>query len=150
VGRGTGSVTTAATIWRARRSPRTIAAILILIAQFAIAGWYHLGERRYFAWAPNDYIVTYDLEVTVGGRTLTEQEISDRYRIRFGAWDPLTNELKARLGLSPRARYIWEDPAQHLIDRIQSYEEVNGAGNPARVRLIYQVAGGPEREWLWP
>lgn len=133
-------------------SLRLILCLGILVAQFAIAALYHLGERRYFAWAPNDYVVTYELQVTLGGRLLTPDEVNARYRLGLdlAPLDRLTPEVRSRLGISQGARYMWEDPAQHLIDRIQLYEQTYGSVNPARVRLVYQVANGELQEWRWP
>jgi hypothetical protein len=136
-------------IFDIRRSPRLVFAMVIVIAQFGICAWYHLGETRYFAWAPNDYVVTYDLRVTVGGRPLSKEEISDRYRLDLGELSNFDADVKAKLDLSPAERYVWQDPPQHLFDRIKGYEQEYSA-RPARVRLLYQVAGGKEREWRWP
>ena len=62
---------------RARRISLAVAvAAVILLAQVGINVWQHAADdTRYFAWAPNDYLVTYDLHVSAGGRQLTPEEI---------------------------------------------------------------------------
>ncbi|HWX95820.1 MAG TPA: hypothetical protein VNZ01_03125 [Solirubrobacteraceae bacterium] len=130
--------------------PIAVAAV-ILLAQVGINIWQHFGEARYFAWAPNDYLVTYDLQVSAGGRSLTAQEIQRRYRLdlsdRLGE---LSEATKARLGLSLSGHYVFEDPPQELKDRIRRYEQSKGRNDAAHVRLVYQLDGGKEQTWLWP
>jgi hypothetical protein len=126
-------------------------AAVILLAQVGINIWQHLGKARYFAWAPNDYLVTYDLQVNAKGRPLTPAEIQRRYRLdlsdRIGE---LSDATKARLGLSRLGHYVFEDPPQELKDRIRRYEETKGRKDAARVTLVYQLDGGREQTWLWP
>ena len=124
-------------------------AAVILLAQVGINIWQHAaGGTRYFAWAPNDYLVTYDLQVSAGGRPLTPEEIQSRYRL------DLTNRLgedtKAKLRLAKVERYVFEDPPQELKDRIRRYEQTKGKHDAARVTLVYQFDGGREQTWLWP
>jgi hypothetical protein len=123
-------------------------AAVILLAQVAINVWQHLGDARYFAWAPNDYLVTYDLHVSVGGRRLSTEEIQSRYRLDLSS--RLGDEIDSRVGLSRVERYVFEDPPQELKDRIRRYEEARGKNDAARVRLVYQLDGGREQTWLWP
>ena len=122
--------------------------VVVLLAQVGINIWQHLGEARYFAWAPNDYLVTYDLQVNAGGRPLTTDEIHRRYRLDLS--NRLSEGTKAKLGLSKVERYVFEDPPQELKDRIRRYEEKNGKKDSAQVRLVYQLDGGKEQTWLWP
>lgn len=126
---------------------RLALAAALLAAQCGIALWQHLGDTRYFAWAPNDYAVTYDLDVSVDGRRLTREQIADRYRLDLT--DRVDRNEQRELGLSPHQHYLWEDPPQHLIDRIDRYEETYGSGT-AVVTLRYQVDGQSEHVWRWP
>jgi hypothetical protein len=122
---------------------------VVLLAQVGINVWQHIeGEARYFAWAPNDYLVTYDLQVNAGGRSLTKDEISSRYRLDLST--RLGEGTKTKLGLSKVERYVFEDPPQELKDRIRRYEEKPGKKDAAQVRLVYQLDGGKEQTWLWP
>jgi hypothetical protein len=130
-----------------RASVRLVLAVALLLAQCGIAFWQHLGDTRYFAWAPNDYAVTYDLDVSVDGRRLTREQIADRYRLDLS--DRLDREEKRELDLSPRQHFLWEDPPQHLVDRIDRYEETYGSGT-ADVTLSYQVDGQEKRVRRWP
>jgi hypothetical protein len=123
-------------------------AAVILLAQVAINVWQHVGDARYFAWAPNDYLVTYDLQVSVGGRRLSTEEIQSRYRLDLSS--RLSDEIDSRVGLSKVERYVFEDPPQELKDRIRRFEESRRKHDAASVRLVYQLDGGRERTWLWP
>jgi hypothetical protein len=123
--------------------------VVVLLAQVGINVWQHLeGEARYFAWAPNDYLVTFDLQVNARGRSLTKDEIARRYRLDLS--NRLGEGTKAKLGLSRVERYVFEDPPQELKDRIRRYEEKNGKKESTQVRLVYQLDGGKEQTWLWP
>jgi hypothetical protein len=131
-----------------RISLPVVVAIIILLAEIGINIWQHLGETRYFAWAPNDYLVTYDLQVITGGRYLTSEEIQRRYRLDLSS--RLGNEIDKRVGLSKVEHYVFEDPPQELKDLIRHYEETKGKNDATRIKLVYQLDGGKEQTWLWP
>jgi hypothetical protein len=132
-----------------RISLAVVVAAAILLAEVGINIWQHVGgEARYFAWAPNDYLVTYDLQVTAGGRPLTPEEIQSRYRLDLSR--RLDEEIDRRVGVSKVEHYVFEDPPQELKDRIRRYEETKGKHDAARVRLVYQLDAGKEQTWLWP
>ena len=65
----------------ARTPGLTAAVVALILLQVGIGVWQHFGSTRYFAWAPNDYLMTYDLQVTVNGASLSRDEISRRYRL---------------------------------------------------------------------
>ena len=131
-----------------RISLAVAAAAVILVAQVGVNIWQHFGNTRYFAWAPNDYLVTYDLQVDVGGRPLTTKQIQSRYRLDLSS--RLGDEIDTRVGLSKVEHYVYEDPPQELKDLIRHYEKTKGKNEAARVRLVYQLDGGKEQTWLWP
>lgn len=128
-----------------------IVGALILLGQVGVAIWQHLGPTRYFAWAPNDYTVTYDVQASVAGRALTPGEIARRYRLdltdRLGE---VPESVKRKVQFAPTERYVWEDPPQHLLDRFQWYEERYDPRNPAHIVVTYQVDAGPVKVWRWP
>src|SRR6476661_1428254 len=128
-GRATRSVVGARTASRCRSTPRTRrsasaanrrscyeermsvrAAVVgaLLAAQCGVAVWQHLGSTRYFAWAPNDYLMTYNLQVRVGERQLTPEEMSQRYRLSLT--ELLTPRMRSELNLAADERYVWQDP----------------------------------------
>ncbi len=130
-------------------SLRLILVFILLAGQCLIAVWQHLGDTRYFAWAPNDYIMVYEPRVIVGGRKLSDAEVKERYLVSpYGI--PIARSDLRRLNLSPSLRYIWEDPPRHLLDRIRWYEETLGRGDHARVTVDYQLNGDGQRQWRWP
>lgn len=83
---------------------------------------------RWFAWAPNDYLVDFTLEVRTAGGVLTGQEAASRYHLG---------------GLQ------WEFPVQQLQHVITSYEQTYGTADHAAVTLRYRVNGRPEQVWTW-
>jgi hypothetical protein len=91
--------------------PIGIAGVLLL-AQVGINIWQHTGKTRYFAWAPNDYLVCFDLHVHAGGRSLTVAEMEHRYRLDLSS--RLSEDAKARLGLARSENYVFEDAPREL------------------------------------
>jgi hypothetical protein len=127
--------------------PIGIAAVLLL-AQVGINIWQHTGKTRYFAWAPNDYLVTFDLKVDARGRSLTVPEMEHRYRLDLSS--RLGEDIQRRVGLASSEHYVYEDAPKELEDRIRRYEETEGKNEGARVTLTYQFDGGKEQTWQWP
>jgi hypothetical protein len=112
---------------------RTAFAIVFLLLQLGSVIYARFTPRRYFCWAPNDYVVEYHVDVTVHGRPLTPQEVVARYHS------------------SPEYEGRVEYPAEHLIDNIEQYEETYGRNDHAEVRLTWKYNGHPElRHWKWP
>jgi hypothetical protein len=134
------------------RSPRvglaTAIVAAVLLAQIGLNIWQHTTDTRYFAWAPNDYLVTFDLSVDARGRSLGVAEIGHRYRLDMS--NRLSESTKAKLGLARVEHYVYEDAPQELKDRIRRYEETKGKNEAARVTLTYQFDGRKEQTWLWP
>ena len=120
----------------------------LLLAEIGLNIWQHTTDTRYFAWAPNDYLVTFDLRVDAHGRSLSPAEIGNRYHVDMS--DRLSEAAKKRDGLASVEHYVFEDAPQELKDRIRSYEETKGKHDAARVELIYQLDGDKEQTWLWP
>jgi hypothetical protein len=134
-----------------------IIGIVLLIAQLVSVAYAHFGPappgeswfsktingcsaepvecRRYFAWAPNDYLVEYQLAVQVGGQTLSPADARRRYGL------PPNEDAETS---------TWQDPPQRLIDTIEQYEREADGASAIRVLLSYQVNGGPQHEWRWP
>lgn len=133
--------------------------IAILTAQVASVGWAHFGPappgqswldktldgcsaepagcRRYFAWAPNDYVVEYKLAVVARGHRLSFPDALRRYHL------PPSSDT---------TRSYWEDPPQRLIDTVERYEGSHDLRRDDRVLLMlrYTVNGGREHQWRWP
>ena len=103
--------------------------IAVLAVQVALVAYEHLGLTRYFAWAPNDYVVQYRLTATVDGDRLSAAGVRGRYH------------------LAPHG--IWYFPAQHLVDDVQQYERTYGARDRVRVTLTYRLNGHAQQTWRW-
>jgi hypothetical protein len=102
--------------------------VVLLLAQAGNVIYAHFaGSRRYFAWAPNDYAVVYSIATDVRGHQLTAAQIHDRYQIK--------------------ARGLWEDPPQRLIDFLNRYEKTYGSKEHAHVVLRYSLDGHREQTW---
>jgi hypothetical protein len=101
----------------------------VLAIQLGLVGYEHLGSTRYFAWAPNDYVVQYTLRATVDGNSLSPAQVRGRYH------------------LSPHG--IWYFPAQQTIDDVQQYERTYGARDHVEVALVYRLNGHATTTWRW-
>jgi hypothetical protein len=105
------------------------AGVAVLAVQVALVAYEHLGPTRYFAWAPNDYVVQYRLAATVDGRRLSPVAVRRRYH------------------LAPHG--VWYFPAQHIIDDVQQYERTYGSPDRVRVTLVYRLNGHGQKTWRW-
>ncbi len=111
-------------------APRPLLAAALLAAQVAGVAYSFFTPLRYFCWSPYDRQTRFTVEVEVGGRRLRPAHALARYRLPEHGWDQ-------------------RSPA-NVLDKIRQYEESYGRGDDARVRVIYDVNGGPEQEWRWP
>jgi hypothetical protein len=112
---------------------RTSVAILFLVLQVGSIVYARFTPRRYFCWAPNDYVVEYQLDVDVAGHALPPEQVIARYH------------------LSPSHKGLVEHPVEHLIDNIEQYETTYGKNDKATVRLRWRHNGHSQlREWRWP
>jgi hypothetical protein len=103
--------------------------VAVLAIQVALVAYEHLGATRYFAWAPNDYVVQYRLAATVDGHRLSPPALRRRYH------------------LAPHG--IWYFPAQHIIDDVEQYERTYGSSDRVRVTLVYRLDGHARTTWRW-
>lgn len=110
---------------------RTCLAVSFLLIQFASIIYAQTESReRYFCWAPNDYIVSYRLQVKICGRTLDREATRMRYRLP--------------------SYHVYQNVVTHMEDIIRQYETTYGRADHADVLLVYSTNGGPEKEWRWP
>lgn len=106
-------------------------AIAFLVAQFISIVYAQLaGNERYFCWAPNDYMVSYQLQVKINGRVLSREQTRTRYRL-------------------PSYK-TYQNMVTHLENIVRQYETTYGKDDHAQVSLVYSNNGGPQREWQWP
>jgi hypothetical protein len=106
-------------------------AVAFLLAQLAsIVYAQAAGNERYFCWAPNDYMVSYDLQVRIDGRKLNSDQARARYRLPAG--------------------HVYQNIVTHIEDQIRQYETTYGINDHAGITLKYNNNGGPEKEWRWP
>ncbi len=107
-------------------------AIALLALQMGGVVYARLSPKRYFCWAPNDYVADYKLGVAVQGRELSSREILARYRL-------------------PEPFGVYENPAEHIISLIHQYETTYGVKDHASVTLEWRLNNqGPTRRWEWP
>jgi hypothetical protein len=106
---------------------RTLIGVAFLAAQLGSVIYAQMGPRRYFCWAPNDYMTDYRLTVAVDGRMLSDKDIARRYHLD--------------------AAGLYENVAQHIIDVVTQYERTHGRARPATVVLRYRTNGREEHEW---
>lgn len=112
---------------------RNSIAIVFLLLQLASVIYARFTPRRYFSWAPNDYVVEYQVDVTAHGQPLSPEQVRARYHIE------------------PESGWEVEYPAEHLIDNFKQYETTYGRYDAAEVRMTWTYNGHPElRTWRWP
>lgn len=110
---------------------RVAISVAFLVVQFISIIYAQMaGNERYFCWAPNDYMVSYQLQVKIGGRVLDREETRLRYRL-------------------PSYR-VYENVVTHMEDIIRQYETTYGRYDHAEIVLKYSTNGGPQKEWRWP
>ena len=102
-----------------------LAAFLALQAVMVVAAPF--GEHRFYCWAPHDAQSEYVISVSVGGRALSLDEVSRRYRVPAD-------------GVDPRAM-------SHILFLVEKYERTQWRSDDAVVRVRYRVNGGPWRMW---
>lgn len=108
---------------------RLVTATVFLIAQGLSILYAQLGSSRYFCWAPNDYMVSYDIRVEIQGKRLSPSDVERRYRLP--------------------ANGVYQNIASHLIDNLRQYETTYGRNDRAYVLLTYSTNGTQERSWEW-
>src|SRR5437879_1536602 len=115
------------------KTMRAAIAIVFLLLQLGSVLYARFTPRRYLCWAPNDYVVEYQLEVNVHGHTLSPEQTRARYQI------------------SPGHARVVEHPVEHLIDDMEHYEGPYGSSDQAQVQLTGKYNGHAEsRHWQWP
>ena len=106
---------------------------LLLICFFSVqlaAIFYALRkDEKYFAWVPFDQISTYQINVKLGLRQLTESEVSSRYKL------PTPGRENRSIS--------------HIFFRITNYEQTYGKEDSASVVVTYQVNGKEEETWIF-
>jgi hypothetical protein len=104
----------------------------LVLAQLVFVLTVHLSsccKERYFAWAPNDYSVDYQINASVNGRPLSGSEISDRYRLD-------------QVG-------FWEDPVERLEGLLKRRELTYAGTDRITILLEYQLNGRATVKWTW-
>jgi hypothetical protein len=107
-----------------------LAGITLLLLQIVSVVHARYVSSRWLAWAPNDYASGYRLQVHVGGRDLSGDEIWSRYHMA--------------------SEGVYENPVQNLKDMVSQRERTYGRKDKAEVVLTYRPNGGPAQEWQWP
>lgn len=110
--------------WRVR------AAVALLVFQVGMVGLARWHDDRFFTWAPHDEWTDFEIDASVAGRPLSDDEILRRYGY--------TAE-----GSEPRA-------GAHVLRAVRLAEERYHDDDPATVTIRYRVNGGEEQTWFWP
>ena len=113
----------------------------LLAAQLAWIVYAQFQPWRWFAWSPNDYVTRYRVEAVVAGRTLTADDLCDRYGREF--CNPSNDATPPE--------YVDEGPPEHIVSEIRQYEQLHGKGDGAVVTVSYTSTSedGP-KVWRWP
>lgn len=94
----------------------------ILIGKFS--------DARFFCWAPYDQFSFYDIHVSIDGRDLTENEVSQRYH--------------------PEKKGQDNRNIHNVISTIRQFEEIYAEEKNVTVELSYVVNGHRNEKWIWP
>jgi hypothetical protein len=123
--------------WPMRRAPRTswgpalrssVGAAFLLL-QLGLIGWCRLHAKTLPYWAPNDFLVDYQIRVVLPSGPLDERA------------------LLARYGLWPQGSY--EYPADALIAIVERREQALGPRPAREVRVRYRLNGHEPITWTW-
>ena len=110
---------------------RSLIGLAFLLAQLFSVVYAQFGPSRYFCWVPNDYMVSYRLEVNINGRLLSSKEITGRYHVL-------------------KSSGVYQNVVKHLKNIVQQYETTYGRNDHAQVLLKYSTNGHQEKQWKWP
>ncbi len=111
-------------------SVRTAAALFLLLAQVMMIVFARFHPMRYYCWAPYDSQNEYEIQTELDGRSLSRDELEERYRL-------------APTAVNPRA-------ISQVTDVVSYVERVYHPDERARVIITYRTNGGPEQVWTWP
>lgn len=111
-------------------SPRLVAGVAFLALQIVLVIAGRFVGFDDFTWSPHTVQIHYVLDVEVGGRDLTSEEIASRYGVSGSEG--------------------WEAHSlRNLRTVIVQYERTYGRADGARVHLRYRVNGRPAEVWEW-
>ncbi|HET9449636.1 MAG TPA: hypothetical protein VFO83_02075 [Aggregicoccus sp.] len=118
---------------------RALLAAGLVLAQLAFMCVTHLSGSpyRFFVWAPNDYSRDYVISAQVNGRTLSSEELEQRYRLSGPS-----NSFESYRG-------FYEDPPVHLTQYLRMVEQKYGGQDSARITLRYTLNGHDPVVWTW-
>lgn len=88
------------------------------------------SDARFFCWAPYDQFSFYEINVSIDGRELNDQEISERYR-------------RGRRGRNNRNIH-------NVISNVRQYEQTYATEKNVTVELEYVINGHQQEIWIWP
>ena len=114
---------------RAADSLRYRIGVAFLATQAILVGHGLLSEGKHFGWAPHTTQVSYELDVEVDGRSLSERDIRRRYHLPFYGWEAHSY--------------------RNLIDLLLQYERTYGKDDQTRLVLRYSVNGHSPETWRW-
>lgn len=88
------------------------------------------SDARFFCWAPYDQFSFYEINVSIDGRELSDQEILQRYH-------------RGKRGRNNRNIH-------NVISNVRQYEETYATEKNVTVELSYEVNGHRQETWVWP
>jgi len=113
---------------------RKRALALLVVLFFAVQLFGIVAGRftnvKYFSWAPYDQISMYKIDVKKDGRTLSRNEVRNRYHI-------------AARGRENRSIH-------NIISIVRQYENTNGMDDGVNISISYTINGHHSETWVWP
>lgn len=101
--------------------------ILFLILQVSVIIYSRFIPERFFCWAPYDEHTYYEIIVKDNGKTLTSEEIKERYHYKPKGWEP-------------RAIH-------NVFNMISQYEKTYATENDIEVVVNYSINGLKNETW---
>lgn len=109
---------------------RLFLALTYLAFQLVMLVYARFEPSSHFHWAPFDIHNEYWISVEIDGRSLSDQEIADRYN-------------EPAVGIDPHA-------IEHLLAVVARYEQTYGKNDNASALVRYRVNGREMQQWRWP
>ena len=109
---------------------RYILGVAFLAIQVCSIIYARFIPERFFCWAPYDIHAKYEISVSIDNKTLTEQEVKERYHYNAVGWE--------------------QRAIENIFSYIEGYETSYGKDDNAKVTIKYAKNGKPQQTWTHP
>lgn len=103
--------------------------ILFLLLQVGGIVYARYTPERFFCWAPYDNHTLFEVNVTINGKSFTQQQVEERYKYKMKGWE--------------------QRSIDNIISLISQYERTYGKHDNAKVKMTYSTNGHDEKTWVY-